>query len=248
MLTQDDIHQAFAVLAASGLRAPDAWDSPEALERAMQAWAQVLADLRPLELQTAIVSYLRSPDCRFWPMPGQLLAQVRPTDADDADSAWGDLCAGHRRWGFYRPPALAESAGEWALDPDDARAAAMACGLAALGGWTQFALRSDDDNTAMRASFRAAYRAHRQRRQHEAQAQMSAAILGATGFADFGRPALPAPPVKPSPPQLATVGGVTLTPEERVERMREYEARKEERRAQLREIGRAMKDAKREDA
>lgn len=60
---------------------------------------------------------------------------------------------------------------------DEARTAALFAGVMACGGWRSLGMAEEDAMVAHRASFRACYRGHRQRRQLSATEQQVAALL-----------------------------------------------------------------------
>lgn len=244
MVTKDDVLGAFTALELAGLRPPQKWlASEDDLNGAVAIWQQVLADMTGTELRRAIVAYLRSDKAAFWPMPGQLLHLAKPAEIDDGDLAWGKLGCLIRRFGSYSPPATSNTEGTWVLDDDPQRRAAMEAGLEALGGWRQAcgSMRENEDNAPMRASFRAAYRAHRQRAMQTRESETVRAILEGTNLGHLLAPPEPEPVVR-QPLQIAAEGGRVLSPEERAERMRQHERWMEERRAAIRQIGRSVKD------
>lgn len=144
---------------------------------------------------------------RLWPTPGGLLAALPgPDSIDDADEAWADVLSLLSWRGRDRCPAsvdeletlrgqvvaaLAKASGDAdrhhrltkALErlprADRARSEALLAGVAACGGWR--ALGSCEDESALmahRASFRAVYRAHRQRAQIADSEAQVAGLLG----------------------------------------------------------------------
>lgn len=151
-----------------------------------------------------------------WPMPGSLLGALPDEETvDDADEAWADALGLIRILGWARCPATVEALEDRRTrlraayreatarkDPlraeiyarhgkalpreDAARNAAIFAGVAACGGWRALGLAEEEAIPAHRASFRAAYRSHRSRRQlTETEAQVVALL-------DTGnRPALP---------------------------------------------------------
>jgi hypothetical protein len=142
-----------------------------------------------------------------WPMPGALLHALPDRDlVDDADDAWGEALRILQWRGAARAPstpadledlrgrlraayALAREAGDqdrmqrvehqgrMLPREDPHRSAALFAGVFACGGWRALGLAEDDAMVAHRASFRSAYRSHRQRRQLTATELQVAALL-----------------------------------------------------------------------
>lgn len=152
-----------------------------------------------------------------WPLPGALLAALPdPASVDDADEAWSEALALLSWRGRERCPgtvaeledlrcrlAVAAQAAETRGDvdrarrarahaarlprPDSARTEALLAGVRACDGWRGLGSCDESQIVAHRASFRAAYRAHRQRgriTEHEAAVE---ALLGR----DHGRFEIP---------------------------------------------------------
>jgi hypothetical protein len=144
---------------------------------------------------------------RQWPTPGALLhALPDPGQVDDADDAWAEVLRLVQNPGADKcPPTAAEldayrervresyrravaagdtgkadralRLGQSLPREDAARTAALYAGLAACGGWRGIGHADEDDLVAHRASFRAAYRGHRQRRQLTATEEAVVALL-----------------------------------------------------------------------
>lgn len=141
-------------LELSGLKAPDILKSKESREAAIDAWTACLPDVDATDLKRAAIAYIRAGE-RFWPTPGQLLQHLpekAATKVDDSDRAWGWLlrCVSSR--GGY---AGAPTSYSHLQDKDRA----IRAGVQACGGWQALCQAGPGDNTAHRASFRAAYRA-----------------------------------------------------------------------------------------
>lgn len=79
---------AWRALLDAGVRLPDGWHD----ERATSVWLAVLVDVDDEDLMQATYAYLRQPRA-FWPLPGDLIAMVRPaaTRDDVATTAESDL-------------------------------------------------------------------------------------------------------------------------------------------------------------
>lgn len=140
-------------------------------------WAVLLHDLDDEALEDAVTGYLRG-SSPFWPTAGQILAAspARRLEAvDDSDAAWGGvlrlISAEGRKvedpevWERVRPRELH-------------RAEAVLAGVAALGGWARIGASMQDEHAAMRASFRAAYRATVERVKLRAETDAARAIGG----------------------------------------------------------------------
>ena len=159
-MTRDAILRTFTALERAGLRTPTAIQAD--LTESADLWAAVLADIDESALRAALLVYLRTPDGRFWPTPGALLAlvpgrQSEATVQDEGVDAWAQLLRSIRRWGQMRPPGT-----EWALDEDPDRADAIAAGLDGIGGWSAACALPVNDAPARRA-FIDGYLARRQR-------------------------------------------------------------------------------------
>lgn len=87
MATTAGIRRAFSALTAAGIPQPAAWqrgdDEEQAatLRAAVETWALVLADVEDADLLSAVIAWLRSPDARWWPSPGAVLAHRPPRAA-----------------------------------------------------------------------------------------------------------------------------------------------------------------------
>lgn len=144
---------------------------------------------------------------RTWPMPGALLhALGTPEQVDDADDAWAEVLGLIRLRGADRCPASvaeiedlrqrlragyreAREKGDAARmeryhrhgaalpREDEHRTAALLAGVAACGGWRALGRADEGTIAAHRASFRACYRGHRQRKQLTATEQQVVALL-----------------------------------------------------------------------
>lgn len=142
-----------------------------------------------------------------WPLPGALLAALpQREDVDDADDAWAEAMGLIRLLGVSRCPSTvaaledlrarlragyreANAKGDTArmdryhrlgaaLPREDAhRTDALLKGVAACGGWGALGRAEDDAIAAHRASFRGAYRGHRQRRRLSETEQRVVALL-----------------------------------------------------------------------
>lgn len=151
-----------------------------------------------------------------WPLPGALLAALPQRDeVDDADDAWAEALGLIRLLGVercpttvaeledrrarlragYREAAAKGDAGRMdryhrlgAALPrqDDHRTEALLKGIAACGGWRALGRAEDDAVAAHRASFRAAYRGHRQRRRLSETEQRVAALLDGSSTRALG--------------------------------------------------------------
>lgn len=205
MASVEGVLSVWMVLESAGLARP--WLSEEETDRAASVWAAVLADIPDERLAELAVAWLRSPEGRFgrWPVPGALLGALPDAgQIDDADEAWAEAL-GLLAWrGRDRCPssaaeledlrgrivaALAKEANPdrrhrltKALGKlpraDGQRTEALLAGVAACGGWR--ALGSCEDESALmahRASFRAVYRAHRQRKTLTESEAKAAALL-----------------------------------------------------------------------
>lgn len=215
---------------------------PNELRDLAAAWAELLHDVTDAELHDAVTAHLRSPT-PWWPTPGQLLALVpsrRMEALDDADTAWGEALRLVSAWGGRR----LEDPATWerARPSDERRAAAMLEGVKALGGWVVLGMSTADEHTAMRASFRTAYRAVGTRRAIADDVAASRRLTGPAaleslltaeprggGFRALGGPAPAAPtpaapiapprpaqgPSRPPPPAPAPALRVAVSMEER---------------------------------
>lgn len=154
-----------------------------------------------------------------WPMPGALLhALGSPEAVDDADEAWSEVLALLAWRGRDKCPATldelesfrsrlraAHASAREAGDQDrmarmqraaaklpradSARTEALLAGVRACGGWRALGSADDDQLIAHRASFRATYRGHRQRRAlSQSEQQIAALFEGHLRLIPGGRP------------------------------------------------------------
>ena len=150
------ISRAIGLLQGAGFRLPDGTK----MKMVAETWAVVFRDISPVEFKTAVEAFIRSDKRGFWPVPGVLYSLVpriageRQLQAvDDADVAWGEVLALIVEHGSYSEPPT--------YDEDATRDAAKKMGVGACGGWRALC-RTDEAQIGMhRASFRGAYRAHR---------------------------------------------------------------------------------------
>lgn len=207
MATTDGVMACWEVLESAGLARPWATPEEATRSAQVWAavLADVpdgrLASLCVAWLRSSEAKYGR------WPLPGALLAALPDqAQVDDADDAWGEALGLIRLLGIDRCPATvaeledrrarlragyreAQAQGDagrmdryrrlGAALPrqDDHRIEALLRGVAACGGWRQLGRAEDDAIPAHRASFRAAYRGHRNRRQLSETEQRVAALL-----------------------------------------------------------------------
>lgn len=98
----------FATLEAGGVRQPPSFGSEVGWNFALDLWAGILSDTSAEDLVAATTSFLRSPEARFWPTPGQLLEHVPGRRSfEDADATWGEVLTAAGRKGRANPPVLA---------------------------------------------------------------------------------------------------------------------------------------------
>jgi len=160
-------------LELSGLKTPPILTDKESREAAIDAWLACLTDVDAADLKRAAVCYVRSGE-RFWPTAGQLLQHLPARQLeklDDSDRAWGWLIKLVSSRGNYQGPPTSYS-------PDGAKDAAIRDGVRACGGWQALCFMGPDDNTAARASFRAAYRSTMEQARIEREDVSAAAALG----------------------------------------------------------------------
>jgi hypothetical protein len=172
MATTEDIHHAFRVLEAAGIRRPDTQldDDPtrahQKLLESVAVYALVFADISTEDLGTALATWLRGAS-PFWPTPGQLFVltpreRLRAVE-DDGGQAWADVkewCHRHAPRsdgpGYHQP-----TAGE--LDAkDERRDAAMRAALREIGGVAAYMNGSVSDEPFRARHFREAFRRNRE--------------------------------------------------------------------------------------
>ncbi|MFH1464719.1 MAG: hypothetical protein ABIO70_10065 [Pseudomonadota bacterium] len=162
MITRAHILQLFALLEAGGCRPQPTLGSDDFLDVAVATWSALLADLEPEELMAAAVAFLRTPDSNWWPTPGRLLSLTpgRAADEiDDAPEAWALVMRALHDQGRDRPPPK-----DWAPFGNPARDEALRWALKSIGYWRDLCLQDIGVlETSIRAAFRDAYRAARQR-------------------------------------------------------------------------------------
>lgn len=207
MATADDVMAAWEVLESTGMRRPwDAvddcnraaavWAAVLADVPGEQLAALVVAWLRSPESRFG-----------RWPLPGALLAAIPDDDGvDDADDAWAEALGLIRMLGVERCPDTVEDLedlrtrlragyreasakgdegrmqrykrlGRALPSEDEQRTHALLAGVRACGGWRGLGRATDDRMVAHRASFRASYRGHQQRRRLTATERQVAALL-----------------------------------------------------------------------
>ena len=172
-MQQDDILRTWLFLESCGLRPPEIIIGTESRPVAIDAWLTCLSDVEAGDLKRAAVCYIKAGE-RFWPTPGQLIQHLPATQLaklDDSDRAWGWLIKLVSSRGNYQgPPTL--------YSQDGAKDAAIRDGVRACGGWQALCFMGPDDNTAARASFRAAYRSTMEQARIEREDVSAAAALG----------------------------------------------------------------------
>lgn len=145
--------------------------TPEARGRLAQVWFSLLVDITDGELAAALASYLRDPDCQWYPQPGTLLAHVpgrKDANLDTSDELWGVVLSAVRSHGYYSTPS-------WT----GPHAEAIEAGIQALGGWQHLcSTLSADNQSAERASFRSVVRTIQKRRALQTEAQAVNRIQG----------------------------------------------------------------------
>lgn len=204
MITPADVLLWFEMLAASGLRVPDAHLRPESegipsgRDLAIRAYAGALAaaGVTRGEAEAAVFAYIAEPDAgqypKAWPDPGKLIART-PTgraavylaSSADGDTAFADF------WRRLAALAFRPDRDEPArhLDPDTYRNAAMFHALAVVGGIQACRMLPSDDPAAMgafRKRWTSAYLTHREGQRRDPDAVRSTVRA-------LSAPALPAP-------------------------------------------------------
>ncbi len=176
-INEQTIETIFHLLESAGYTKPAQWDTTEKLDQAILTYTMALRGLTDEEAIAAYDAFSQDPKARFWPKPGELIGYApkrQLDDIDDSDSAWGSLLECVRSHGWIDPPNQPDG---WRLDPDPIRCAAMMAGLSACGGWRGLCHSDASANTANRASFRAAYRAHKQRKSITTRQEDTARLL-----------------------------------------------------------------------
>ena len=98
MAERETIAEVIGMLRRLGCKPPDAWQGAKPSE-IVELWAAILSDVPDDDIRRAAVSWSRGPLCAFFPLPGQLLAQIgsaeKPvTEADRkaaGDAVWAQL-------------------------------------------------------------------------------------------------------------------------------------------------------------
>jgi len=152
LLSKQAVRTMFATLLMAGCRPPETWATMDR-EAAVTLWHTLLADLTDDVLTQAVISYMRSPDAKWWPTAGALLAltpEKQLEQIDDSDEAWAETISLIRRRGRGRRPTR--------YHDDDSKHVRIKAGIGACGGWVALCNAQESTLTAHRASFRAAYR------------------------------------------------------------------------------------------
>lgn len=176
MASEDTVRAIFGLFEDAGLKPPGAWASPERAKSGLKVYEVILSGASDTEAMMAALSYLESPDAKWWPTPGVLkshIPSVAMSELDDADIAWGDLLSSISAHGYVDPPGKT-----WDLDPDPVRNQAMHAGLLAVGGWRTLCTSEEGTSAASRASFRAAYRTASTRTRIESKQMDATRMLG----------------------------------------------------------------------
>lgn len=166
MASEETIQRIFAALESVGIKHPVAWTTPEKVEEAIDIWCIVFSKLSDEEAMSACHAFISSPDCRWWPPPGVLLAHAPSTqlgDIDRADEAFGEVLGAVRRHGYYSPPHPVDAP----LHPVPAEHDRMMAAVNAVGGWAYVCHSQTSDLGTIRAAFRNAYRSLAERTQIE---------------------------------------------------------------------------------
>jgi len=180
MADNTTIAEVIAMLRRLGCRPPEAWQGSKPSE-IVELWAAILADVPDDDLRRAAVSWARGASCAFFPLPGQLLAQIgaaeKPvTEADRkaaGDAVWAQVQrAYHGSGGMYADPERFT-----ASLPEVTRNA-----LEAVGGWPKLraAMCAADDGFSMGELGRAIARQVALRPEAATPAGVQALIEGAT--------------------------------------------------------------------
>lgn len=155
-MTIESIKAAFEALLDAGVAPPDRYTTDEGMAAGIETWRTLLADVSDEALLSAVAAYLRTPEGRFWPAPGQVLAHVpgSPAAADDADAAWVLVQQHVVRHGTWWPP------GEtWDWPGDAATRVRFRAAIDAAGGWERVCTASPPAHAAVRRAFLDAWRA-----------------------------------------------------------------------------------------
>mgnify|MGYP003628197062 CR=1 FL=1 len=151
-LSKQAVRTMFATLLMAGCRPPETWATMDR-EAAVTLWHTLLSDLTDDILTQAVIGYMRSPDAKWWPTAGALLAltpEKQLEQIDDSDEAWSATIGMIRRYGRGRRPPKYHN--------DGSKHARIKAGIGACGGWVALCNAQESTIIAHRASFRAAYR------------------------------------------------------------------------------------------
>lgn len=151
-LSKQAVRTMFATLLMAGCRPPETWATMDR-EAAVTLWHTLLSDLTDDVLTQAVISYMRSPEAKWWPTAGALLAltpKKQLEQLDDSDEAWAATIRMIRRYGRARKPE--------AFHDDESKHARIKAGVGACGGWVALCNAQESTLTAHRAAFRSAYR------------------------------------------------------------------------------------------
>ena len=72
MASTDTVRAIFGLFEDAGLKPPGAWASPERAKSGLKVYEVILSGASDTEAMMAALSYLESPDAKWWPTPGVL--------------------------------------------------------------------------------------------------------------------------------------------------------------------------------
>ena len=139
MPTEEGIADAIEMLRAAGC----AMTRGQTVSGVGVAWLVSMPELSDRQLLAACLAHLRGQGCQWWPKPGQLLAHLGATSADDpAGEDWGRL---RRLRGLHggQMPESPDAPRPFELAADRPEAQARWCGLDDCGGWRAFLTAPD---------------------------------------------------------------------------------------------------------
>ena len=139
MPSEEGISDAIEMLRAAGC----AMTRGQSTSEVGVTWMVTMPEVGDAQLMAACLAHLRSPECKWWPKPGQLLSYLGAGSEDDpAGEDWGRLRRLRREHGGQEP-ASPDAPRLFLLADSKLEHQARWQGLVECGGWLKFCERPD---------------------------------------------------------------------------------------------------------